>query len=158
VLLLALVFLLAVSPLLRGLFAERVLFDALYTLVFAATFLVVASRRALLVPALLLGVPPLLGEWIGYALARLTRLALGVGLHLSAALFLAFSAAAVLWAVYGDASVSADSVYGAFCGYLLIGVAFGHVFCVLESLAPGSFRGGEGYAAQLRNEDRQRFL
>src|SRR5262249_12984417 len=37
--------------------------------------------------------------------------------------------------------VTRDSIFGAFCGYVLVGLAFGHVYCILETAVPGSFQG-----------------
>jgi hypothetical protein len=54
--------------------------------------------------------------------------------------------------------VSADSVYGAFCDYLLVGLAFGHLHCLVEVAAPGSYRGAGALAAQLQDPARQRYL
>jgi hypothetical protein len=39
-------------------------------------------------------------------------------------------------------------VLGAFCGYLLLGVLFGHLYCIMEYSTPGSFE-GRGLVPQL---------
>ena len=41
---------------------------------------------------------------------------------------------------------------------MLIRLIFGHVFCLVELLAPGSFRGGEAVADSFQNEDARRSL
>src|SRR5262249_15823647 len=53
--------------------------------------------------------------------------------------------------------VKIDSVNGAFCGYLLIAVAFGHLYCALESLLPGSFRGPSDFAALMEDGVERRY-
>jgi hypothetical protein len=35
--------------------------------------------------------------------------------------------------------VTADAINGAFCGYLLVGLAFGHLYCLVETRWPNSF-------------------
>jgi hypothetical protein len=157
-LLVALVLLLAVYPLLRGIFAARVLFDALLTLVFVSALFATFSRHSTRLASLLLGVPTLLGQWTGYVLPGLPQEPLAIAFHLLAAAFLGFVVAAILRMVYSEEAVSADGVAGAFCGYLLVGAAFGHLYCVVETLAPGSYAGGEGFTAQLRDEGRRSFV
>jgi hypothetical protein len=49
---------------------------------------------------------------------------LTVGFHVLAALFLGFATATVLLTIHEAEAVSADSLEGAFSGYLLAGVAF----------------------------------
>src|SRR5205085_878481 len=128
----------------RDLLRARLLYDVLLTAVFLAAFLVVFRQHPLRFPALLLGIPTLVGTWTADVFPGLPRLPLVVGFNLVAALFLALTVATILRVIYREEFISADSVYGAFCGYLLLGVAFGHLYCVLESVKPGSFRGAEG--------------
>jgi voltage-gated potassium channel len=55
----------------------------------------------------------------------------------------------VLRALLGEPRVSPDAVYGAFCGYLLIALVFAHLYCLLESAQPGSFKGSPELAGRL---------
>jgi hypothetical protein len=157
-LLAALILLLVGYPVLRGARDVRLVFDFLLTVVFLAALAVVYADRRLRVLTVLLGFPTVLGVWVGYALPGVPARPLEVGLHLSAAVFFALTVAAILRGVYRDPVVSADSVYGAFCGYLLAGLAFGHVYCLVETLSPGSFTGGADIADRLRDRDEQHFL
>jgi hypothetical protein len=43
-------------------------------------------------------------------------------------------------------------------GYLLLGLAFGHLYCLLEAVAPGSFRLREDLAAPVHDPGRRQFL
>src|SRR5262249_48880811 len=70
------------------------------------------------------------------------------------ATFLAITAGAILRGVYRDADITSDSIFGAFCGYLLVGVIFGHVFCVAEALQPGSFKA----SVPLASDDRDHYV
>jgi hypothetical protein len=140
-LLAALVLLLVLHPLLRGTGFARVFFGVFVTLVFVAAVLAqfTGPRRRLLVA--LVGAPPILGLWSGYALPGLPRVPVALGFHGSAAVFLAIVVAAMLWDISHEDPVSRDSVMGAFCGYVLLGLFFGHIYCVIEEVAPGSFEG-----------------
>jgi hypothetical protein len=146
-LLIAIGLFLAVYPLLSGAAGGRLVMHVLLTLVFIAAMLAIFAQRRLRVLALLLGVPTLAGSWTGYALPAPPLVA---AFHLVSALFLALTVAAILRAILREEAVSADSIYGAFCGYLLMGVAFSHLFCALESMSPTSFqdRGVLGNPAQ----------
>src|SRR5262249_16444355 len=95
---------------------------------------------------------------IDYVLPGLPRIPLLVGFHLVAALLFGFTVATILRAIHKEASVSADAIYGALCGYLLVGAAFGHLYCLTEALNPGSFRGSEQFSTQLEMDDRHHFM
>lgn len=158
VLLLSLILLLVIFPVLRGAFEGRLLVDVLATLVFLAALLAVFTQGYLRVVALLLGIPTVVGVWTGYVLPGVPGLPLALGFHILAALFLGFTVSVILRACYREATVSADSVYGAFCGYLLVGLAFGHLYTVIEAVAPGSFLRPETMALPLQHQDRLHFL
>jgi hypothetical protein len=125
---------------------------------FLAAFQVIFTQRSVRLAALVLGIPSLAGIWAGDVLPGLPRFHLIVGFHLLAATFISFTMAMILWNIFQEERVTSDSIYGAFCGYLLAGVAFGHLFCFVENLSPGSFQGGPGVTVELRDEDRCHFL
>ena len=58
----------------------------------------------------------------------------------SFSLFYAFTTAAVFVEVVRTKDVTADAIFGAVCVYLLIGVTFGTLYDLIETLSPGSFR------------------
>ena len=157
-LLLAVGLLLIIYPLLRGAFSTRLVLDALLTLVFLAAFLTIFSQSRFRLLAVVLGVPTIVGAWIDYVLPGLPRVPLVVGFHLVAALFFGFTVATILRAVHQEQTVSADAIYGALCGYLLVGLAFGHLYCITECLEPGSFQVSEHFSTQLPVEPRYHFI
>jgi voltage-gated potassium channel len=158
VLLLALVLSMVVYPLLRDTLDAPLLSDIVLSVVFVAAFWVIFTRARGHTLALLLGIPPLVGIWTGYVLPGLPRPPLAIGFHLWAAAFLAYAMATILSSILGEKEVSADSVYGAFSGYLLAGLAFGHLYCVVEILLPGSFSGDVSFRNELQIEHHRHFL
>ena len=54
--------------------------------------------------------------------------------------FYAFIAVAVFLEVIKTRQVTADTMYGAVCVYLLVGVTFGSLYDLIETLHPGSFQ------------------
>jgi hypothetical protein len=157
-LLVALISLLVGYPVVGGLLGEPRLFDVLLTLVFLAAFFVVFREGPLRWLALLMGGLTAVGVWTGYVLPGLPRPPLVVAFHSVAALFFVVTAATIMRVIFREPVVTADSVYGAFCSYVLIGMVFGHLYCILETVVPGSFVGTEEFAAQLRDENRRHFL
>jgi hypothetical protein len=156
-LLLALGMLLIAYPLLRNAFSTRIVLDVLLTMVLLAAFFMIFSQNHLRLLAMVLAVPTLVGAWIHYALPGLPRLPLLVSFHLVAAVFFGLTVVTVLRTIHKEEGVSADAIYGALCGYVLVGLTFGHLYCLTESLNPGSFQGNEQFSTQLQEEDRQYF-
>jgi hypothetical protein len=77
--------------------------------------------------------------------------------HLVAAVFLGVMVLTILRAIHQEEDVSADAIYGAFCGYVLLGLAFGHLYWLTESLNPESFQVNERLSTQFLSDDRQYF-
>jgi hypothetical protein len=140
-LLLALGILVAVLPVLRAAPNTRMLFHFMLSVVFLAALVLVFPDMRLRLIALVLGVPTILGLWTGYLIPGLPRVPLLMGFHLLAALFFAFSIGVILNDVFQERGLSTDSVYGVFCGYLMAGLGFGHLYSLVDVLQPNSFRG-----------------
>jgi voltage-gated potassium channel len=157
-LLLALGGLVVVYPLLHEALTGRVLFNVLRTLLFLAALLVLFPQRSLRLLALVLGIPTILAGWTGYALPGLPPLALTVAFHACAALFLALVVATMLRGLSRARAVTAESIYAALGVYLLVGVAFGHLYCVVESLNPRAFRMTDEVAGQLQDAESRHFV
>jgi hypothetical protein len=155
-LLLAVALLFLLHPLASGPLFGRWLYDVFLTLVFLAAFLVLFKRKSHRLLAVLLGGPTILANWLGYALPGLPPQPLAVGFHALAALFLGFTAVTTLLTIHEAKAVSADSLAGAFGGYLPAGVVFAHVSCILEALAPGSFHVPTELAAELADARQRR--
>jgi voltage-gated potassium channel len=152
-LLLALFLLLVAHPLLSDVIDAPLAYDLMVGVVFVAAFLVLITESYLRVPAILLGLPTLAGNWMRYALPGLPHHRGAVAFHICAALFLALTTALILRDIYRKEKVSADSVCGAICGYVLIGLTFGHLFWLVEAVTPGSFRLSSELVTQFQNED-----
>jgi voltage-gated potassium channel len=139
VLLLALLLLLVVHPLAAGDREAALLYEFLLALVFVAALLFLFQGRRSRVAALVLGIPSLLGAFTPHLLPGASPLLAGVVFHLAPVVFLGYTVATILKTIFRAPDVSVDSVNGAFCGYLLIGVTFGHLCCLAEASWPGSF-------------------
>jgi hypothetical protein len=158
VLLIALLLALVVYPVLHDTFDARIVMDIVFMILFLAALQVVFIKGHLRIFALVLGIPTMVGLWTGYFLPGLPRMPLAIAFHLFAVLFFAFTIATILWVIIRAPNITADSIYGAFCGYFLVGLAFGHLYWAIEYIIPGSFRGDVVFHAQLQDEHRRRFL
>jgi hypothetical protein len=158
VLLLALAGLIVVYPWLHEPGSGRLLFGVVRTLSFLAAFLVLFPSRPLRLVAAALGAPTIVGNWTEYALPGLPDLPVAVAFHGCAALFFAFTIATVLHGIYRAGTVTAESIYGALAAYLLVALAFSHLYCVVEAAHPGSFRGSEELTRQLQDRSSRHFV
>ncbi|MBA4063789.1 MAG: hypothetical protein C0501_08770, partial [Isosphaera sp.] len=138
-------------PLLRTAADARLLIDLLISAIFLAALRVVFTDAKLRAAAVLLGVPALGGMWAAYLVPGAPRLSESVVLHLCAAVSFGFTIGAVLRGVFREDGVTVDDVYGAFCGYLLLGLLFGHLYAAVELVRPGSFQGA-GMSAPARDD------
>jgi hypothetical protein len=157
-LLLALALFLVLGPVVRNLLDLPLLYHVALTVVFVVAFATIFRKPSLRWPALVLGIPTLVGAWSGYVLPGPPRVLILVAFHGAAVLFMTFAVGAILGMIYGKEHITADSVFGAFCGYLLLGVAFGHAFCLVEAVVPGAFHGDEEIVKQVQQPDRAHFL
>jgi voltage-gated potassium channel len=158
VLLAAFGLLLIAYPLLNQALEGRLLFDALVGILFLAALLVIFRHGRHRLVGSILGGFLIVGLWTGYVLPGIPHLPVSCAFHVVAPVFLGFTLASILQTVHADVKVSADSIYGAFCGYLLIGLAFGHLYCLVAILTPNSFNGTSDFARQIQIDDRQHFV
>src|SRR5262245_32921791 len=95
-LLIALLLLVIVFPILRTTTDTRILFDGLLSVIFLVALLVLFTNHRIRVIAVLLGIPPLVGIWTGYALPGIPRLPLLVSFQVLAVLFFGFTIGIIL--------------------------------------------------------------
>jgi hypothetical protein len=89
---------------------------------------------------MLIAAPPALGVWLGYFSPGTASREMVVLVHAGSMAFHLYVLVVVLRSVYREPKITADGVFAAMCGYILLGVAFGHIYCILEAVLPGSFR------------------
>lgn len=136
---LAATLLLAVAqPLASGLFGEEGSFDVVFSLLIGAVMLLVFEEREHRVAGISLGVVAILGTWVGYGMGGSAGRVLLVGSHLLAACVFAFALYRILRAVLVN-QASGDAIFGAICGYLLLGIIWALVYGAVETSFPGSF-------------------
>jgi voltage-gated potassium channel len=126
------------QPLLSGLIGEDYSFDALFSLLIAAVLLQVFEEKEQRWIAVSLGLAAFSGLWVGRAMGEPGGRILVVGSLLTAASFFAFALYGILRGIFAR-HVSGDAVFGAVCGYLLLGIIWSLLFYAVEIAWPGSF-------------------
>lgn len=136
---LAAALLLAVGqPLMAGLFDEQGSFDVFFSLLIVAVLLMVFEEPELRRTAFSLGLAAFLGIWVGHAVGGSVGRVCLVSAYLLAAGFFAFALYGILRAIFVK-QVSGDAIFGAVCGYLLLGIIWSLLYYAVETASPGSF-------------------
>jgi hypothetical protein len=135
-LLVALLLLAIAEPFFRAETFGREVYLVMISAVLVAAVWAVSRHRGLLVASLSLAVPTFIAAWVQHVVD--TRWFTAVFLLLTAG-FLGFTAVVVLRQALGSAAVTADSIAGAVCFYLLLGVIWAFIFSLIELSHPGSF-------------------
>lgn len=140
VLLAILTVLLAIPPFLYGLGMSGGLFDGLVSLLMLTAILSLCFEPRQRLFALILGIPTIIFSLSGHAISG----TVGVGVlllgHLCEVLFLFWSAALIVKSLFNNRSITFDSIFGAVCGYLFLGLGWAVVYSMIERFQPGSFQ------------------
>jgi hypothetical protein len=150
VLLGTLLLVLVVQPVLLGYSTPPQVFDVLLMLVTVALLLSFCPDRNRRVVAISFGVPISLLSLGGHLLAgqpQDTVVLIGHGL---AVLFYFWGAVLIVASLFRRHALSLDSVFGAICGYLLLGMAWGVLYSMVDTAWPGSFEVGSRLAEQVQ--------
>jgi voltage-gated potassium channel len=153
VLLITLLLLLAIPPMVQGFAARSPLSIVLYSLVMVAAILSLFEGRWLRWAVLGLGGSVLLGRWLAFLLVASSEDAITLADHFGEVIFLGFVAAMILRAIFTQTSISIDSIFGAICVYLLVGLAWGSLYSITEVFSPGSFQASGKLAETLKSPE-----
>ncbi|NUQ61946.1 MAG: hypothetical protein HUU20_05635 [Pirellulales bacterium] len=127
------------QPLMSGLFDEEGAFDVFFSLLIIAVLLLVFDQKEHRRFAVGFGLAAFLGVWVGHLLGGPAGRWFLVGAYLLAAGFFAFALYGILRAILVK-QASGGEIFGAACGYLLLGIIWSLVYCAVETASVGSFR------------------
>ena len=111
-----------------------------------SALLVLAIRivgQRLRVATVALVVPTLISHWIDHLSDSSIHRIVGLGL---ATVFLAFLTLVIMFAVFRDETVTFDTIFGAVCAYLLLGVTWGAAYALLVVISPDGLSVSPGLA------------
>ncbi len=127
----------------------RIVYDLFIAAVSLGVLLVVFRARWERRLAVALALPAVALTVALYLAPERLAAAAAVAYHASVALFLGFAVAVIVREVFGHRSIGLDEIFGAFGGYILLGLVWGNLYVLVEVLAPGSFAVGAGIRWQL---------
>jgi hypothetical protein len=114
-------------------------FDGLTTLLLVAAILSLCFERQQRLFALLLGIPTVLLSLAGHALPQEASTVVLLAGHLCEVLFLFGASVLIVKSLFSAASLTFDSILGAVCGYLFLGLGWAVLYALIEGFRPGSF-------------------
>ena len=140
VLLAAMIAMLIAQPLLGhlGLTAAGA-FDLLFAAIGGYLFLSVFTERWQRRGGLALALPALASNFGFYVLPQQAQVALAMAFHGFTVLFLGLAVTVILRDIFRKHVIGADEVLGAFCGYMLGGIAWANIYTMTYLLVPGAF-------------------
>ena len=139
-LLTAIVMFLIVRPFVDGFVRISFLMDIFISAVLLSGIYAVSEDRVSLVFALVTGLPALLANWL-FQIFKIPSL---IFIHqIGGGLFFATAAIIIVRHLINQKIVTIDLIWGAVCGYFLIGFMWGDIYYLLETVHPGSFKLGQ---------------
>jgi hypothetical protein len=142
-LLLSLLALLAIGPWLNEYLVGFAIWELLFTFVMLSGIRRLSVDRGQALLALLVALPTMACLWLRQLVPAVGLSEVGLGLL---ALFFLYTAATVLVYLFGEETVTLDTLSGALCVYLLMGFAWGSVYSLIYLVQPGSIRLPGGWA------------
>jgi voltage-gated potassium channel len=145
----ALLVLLVVHPIVGGLGDAGSLFDVLFTLVMLMLVLALAQDRVWRVIACVLLIPAAALSTGGHLLSSSAQVVSVTAGHAIGALFFVAVAGKIIQSVLVSQELSMDSIFGAICGYLLLGVACALAYAMIHTANPEAFQFGDSVRPQM---------
>lgn len=139
VLLVILVVLLAGPPVLFGFGLSAEWFDGLMALLLVVAILSLCFERHQRLFALLLGIPTVVLSVGGHALPGEASIPVLFAGNLCEVLFLFSASLLIVKSLFSVPTLKFDSILGAVCGYLFLGLGWAVLYSMIEGLRPGSF-------------------
>jgi hypothetical protein len=158
ILLAALIALLVIEPIAASFGIMESLFDAAFVLVTAALVLVLAQDKVWRFIAIILCGPAAILVLVGHLLTATSQdVSLSIGRSIDV-LFFVLVTGKILHSIFTSHKLSMDSVFGAICGYLLLGVAWALTYGMLYTANPDSFHLSEAIRPQVEQGEYSRFV
>jgi voltage-gated potassium channel len=119
--------------------AARLLHDLVVAVVAAGVLVVVFGERWEKWVGVVLAVPAVLLTIALYLVPKGAAPGAQIAYHLAVALYFGFAVVVIVRDIFRRRAITFDEILGAFAGYLLLGVAWGSLYGLLDLITPGSF-------------------
>ncbi len=157
-LLASLLTLLVIEPIATSVGILGSLSDALFVATMMVLVLALAEDKVWRIVALILCVPSAARiDWRSLSLRDGADVSLSVG-HAVGAFFFVAVIGRIVGSLFVSKSLSLDSVFGAMCGYLLLGVAWALTYSTLYAANPESFQFSEAIRAHLQQTEYSKYV
>ena len=131
----SIIFLLVAASLIGNDRLSCILFCVLMTGVLLVSAVTICRHHRNLIPALSLAIPTIIFDWLGFAMANQMVFVVH---NLLLVLFFSFVAYHVLYSILADERVTLDTIRGAVCVYLLVGLAWTYVYGTMQLVDSGA--------------------
>jgi hypothetical protein len=149
---------LAVQSLSQGLAASAIIADVLVILAVLAVFFLVFEQTAQRLAALVAAIAAVAITLAHYVLPDRFHVPLAVAYHVLLIVFLGWALVVILRSLFAEKPVQMDDIFGAVCGYLVAGTAWGNLYALSELLVPGSFSVAPAIQSELADWHSRRAL
>lgn len=139
-LLTAIVLFLILRPFVEDFVRLSFLMEIFVTAILLSGIYAVSEDRISLIFALITGLPALFTNWSFQFLKSPSLLLIH---HICAGLFFAVATIIIIRHLINQKVITVDLIWGAVCGYFLLGFMWGDIFSLLETIQPGSFNLGQ---------------
>lgn len=139
-LLVAIVLFLILRPFVEDFVRLSFLMEIFVTAILLSGIYAVSEDRISLIFALITGLPALFTNWSFQFLKSPSLLLIH---HICAGLFFAVATIIIIRHLINQKVITVDLIWGAVCGYFLLGFMWGDIFSLLETIQPGSFNLGQ---------------
>jgi hypothetical protein len=156
--LLAALILMFVLDALIGEQARRHSLSAVYALVIVLTVVGTFPAGWYRLAGILLAGITLAGHLSAYGLGGPALALANVADYVVGALFLFFALGMILAAILAEREITIDTISGAVCGYLLLGLGCGWLYSLIESVSPGAFYARSEFLTWLADSHLRRSL
>lgn len=145
-LLVSIVLFMILRPFVEDLVRLSFVMEIFVTAILLSGIYAVSEDRVTLVLALLTGLPALFTNWSFQLLKTPSLLLIH---HICAGLFFGVATVIIIRHLINQKVITVDLIWGAVCGYFLLGFMWGDIFSLLETIQPGSFNLGEQGATDI---------
>ena len=136
----ALLAMILLYPSLHGPGGQPVLANLLLTAMYLAAMYVMLGEHRHRGPKALLATPAAVSAWVGQAIPGGPSVGAVAFFHAASFAFHITMLFVILRTVYRDRRVRVDTVFAALCGYIILGVIFGHAYSILHAVRPDAFQ------------------
>jgi hypothetical protein len=134
----------------------QITFTILASAILLTALYVISHSKNTLYLGIALALPAIVADW--FDLIH-TAVWISICSDIFTFLFFLFTIFIIVRTIFFQNRISADTLYGAICIYLLIGFAFAQLYSLIETLSPGAFTGSptetfttfQEVAQQMRN-------